>query len=245
MIGKVTTGKSFNGCINYCAKKQGAEIILTNQCFGSRRALIGQFNDVRKLNQRVKKPVWHASLSFSKNDKVNDRIMLDVAKAYAEYFNIEHHQYVAIKHTDTDHPHIHLVVNRINAYNNKTLSDSNNYRKTAEFCRSIEKRFNLEMVESPNRFLHQPVERTDQRKEKIRQLVQQAVQQCSNFPDLSTMLSSNNITVEKGRGIAFIDDKGVRLKGSEMKLPLRKIQQQFERKIDRSLNLNRNIDLTI
>jgi len=51
MIGKVTTGKSFSGCLMYCLNdkvqhetglviKDRAEILMFNQCYGNQKELI-------------------------------------------------------------------------------------------------------------------------------------------------------------------------------------------------------------
>ena len=66
MIGKIVTGKSFRGCLQYClhdkiadekknelVMKDRAEVILYNQCFGNAKELIQQFNEVRQLNPRL------------------------------------------------------------------------------------------------------------------------------------------------------------------------------------------------
>jgi hypothetical protein len=77
MIGKITTGKSFRGCILYCLndKKQEpgkelvmqsrAELIMFNQCFGNQKELVEQFDAVRQLNPKVSKPVLHITLSLA------------------------------------------------------------------------------------------------------------------------------------------------------------------------------------
>ena len=65
MIGKITIGKSFKGCLLYClddklqdpqkeqVMKDRAEILLFNQCYGNQKELIQQFNEVRQLNPKL------------------------------------------------------------------------------------------------------------------------------------------------------------------------------------------------
>jgi len=64
MIGKITVGKSFGGCIAYCLNdkikeqnqevvKDRAEVLLYNKCFGNEQELVQQFNDVRLLNPKT------------------------------------------------------------------------------------------------------------------------------------------------------------------------------------------------
>jgi hypothetical protein len=232
MIGKVIIGKSFRGCISYCLEKKDSKLLITNNCFGNKSELIQQFNEVRQLNTKVLKPVWHACISFSKQDNVDDNLMLKVAQEYSKEFELDDHQYIVVKHSDKEHAHFHLIANRINPFAGKTLSDSNNYKKTAEFSRKMEKLFSLEQVESPNRFIQKNLVRHDSRKESIKYKVVMALMQSSNFSEFSGKLIVENIVVEKGRGIAFIDDAKVRVKGSSIGLSLQTIYDKFDGKLD-------------
>ena len=80
MIGKVMVGKGFAGCISYCLEdkkikntgshdepkvKNSAEILGHNLCFGDKKNLCSQFNDVRKINPKQRLPVNHITLSLT------------------------------------------------------------------------------------------------------------------------------------------------------------------------------------
>ena len=82
MIGKIMIGKSFRGCLLYCLNnkrvdlnnlitKDRAEVLLFNQCFGNQKQLIQQFNEVRKLNPRLSKPVLHITLSLAPGERLS------------------------------------------------------------------------------------------------------------------------------------------------------------------------------
>ena len=75
-----------------------------------------------------------------------------MAQDCAHDLGFENNQYVAIFHKDTEHPHIHIVANRV-GYDGKTVSDSNNYQKIARLCRKLELKHELKQVLSPNAFL--------------------------------------------------------------------------------------------
>jgi len=159
MIGKIATGKSFRGCINYLhegrlqsskqqqmleAEKKQVQVIAYNQCFGDKKQLIKQFNEVRQINLKLNKPVFHATLSFAHKDtnKLSNQDKADIVDELAKSFKFENNQYVAIAHSDTKHEHLHIVANRI-GYDGKTASDSNSYKRMAEFCRHMEKQYQL------------------------------------------------------------------------------------------------------
>ncbi|HCT7370160.1 TPA: relaxase/mobilization nuclease domain-containing protein, partial [Escherichia coli] len=62
-----------------------------------------------------KKPVFHAFLSLPKNEHLTDEQWQEIAKDYLKEMNIniEKHQYICVRHNDTDQDHIHIVANRI------------------------------------------------------------------------------------------------------------------------------------
>ncbi|MBT9485648.1 relaxase/mobilization nuclease domain-containing protein [Sediminibacterium sp.] len=160
MIGKFLIGKSFRGCLLYClndkvqkagqeiTKKDRAEVIQFNQCYGNQKELISQFNEIRQLNNKLAKPVLHITLSLSVGDKLNKEDWQKMATDCADEFGFGNNQYVAILHNDTDHPHLHIIANRI-GFDKKTVSDSNSYKKMAAYCREMELKYDLEQVLSP------------------------------------------------------------------------------------------------
>ncbi len=52
---------------------------------------------------------WHPKL----NKKPTDKEMLDAADQVLRELNLQQHQALIVQHTDTAHPHVHLIVNRV------------------------------------------------------------------------------------------------------------------------------------
>ncbi|ECP8184311.1 relaxase/mobilization nuclease domain-containing protein, partial [Salmonella enterica] len=73
------------------------------------------FKAVSSFRQDIKKPVFHAFLSLPKNEHLTDQQWEEIAKDYLKEMNIdiEKHQYICVRHNDTDKEHIHIVANRI------------------------------------------------------------------------------------------------------------------------------------
>lgn len=250
MIGKVGTGKSFRGCLNYLfegrlqqtkamqlqeMEKKQAEVIAYNQCFGDKRQLILDFIEVSKLNPNVSKPVFHLAVSFAPGDvsKLNLQDKIDMAEKLAEEFMFHNNQYVVIEHSDRQHQHLHIVANRI-GYDGKTASDSNSYKRMAEYCRKMEQEYKLAKVLSPNRFLkpEQRVaqdQRIDKRKEVLKQHLAQAIKQSTNVRQVKSYMEKKGYEVELGRGIAFTDQQHVRFKGSQVGYALMDIEKKLKK----------------
>jgi hypothetical protein len=239
MIGKIMIGKSFNGCISYCMenKKQKtpeniyqmnrAEVLLFSQCFGNTKELIQQFNEIRQLNQKLSKPVLHITLSLPPSERLEKSKLINMVQDCAKDFGFENNQFIAISHNDTAHQHLHIVANRI-GFDKKTVSDSNSYKKMAAYCRKMEIKYNLQKVLSPKKFLAKElrkISRIDSRKEAIKKDIQDALLVSKTYLDFERQMQQKKYQIIKGRGIAFIDKKGVYVKGSEVGYSLVTIQK--------------------
>lgn len=227
MIGKIIIGKSFRGCISYCLDKDRAEILQHHLCFGEKREIIQQFNEVRQLNERVAKQVMHITLSLVPGERLSEKQQHQLLEAAANDLGYTNNQWISIAHHDTSHQHFHIVVNRI-GFDGKTLSDSNNYKRIANFCRRMEKELGLQQVQSPQRFLstaERSTPRFDQRKERLRHVIIQALKKARDYPDFEKKVKASGYEVIRARGIRFIDDRKVKTKGSEVGFALQKIEK--------------------
>ena len=204
MIGKITIGKSFKGCILYCLNdkiqdqkqeqvmKDRAEILLFNQCYGNQKELIQQFNEVRQLNSKLAKPVLHITLSLVPGEELTKEKLMEMVQDCAKDMGFENNQYVAIHHKDTSHQHLHIVANRI-GFDKRTVSDSNNFQKIAAYCRKMELKFNLTQVLSPRKFLpkeQRQIPRRDERKEKLKNSIQKTLQKVSNYQQFEQVMKA-------------------------------------------------------
>jgi hypothetical protein len=250
MIGKITLGKSFRGCILYCLndKKQEpgkelvmqgrAEVIMFNQCFGNQQQLVEQFNAVRQLNPKVSNPVLHITLSLAIGDHLTKDKVMELCEHCASEMGFENNQYIGVQHLDTNHLHLHIVANRI-GFDKRTVNDSNNYKKIAAYCRKMELKYNLIPVLSPRMFLSKEqrlIPRNDKRKDQIRKHIQESLTVSKNYSEFERLMKEKKYEVIKARGIAFIDDKKVYVKGSEVGYCLQTIERILEQN---KLNLNR------
>lgn len=207
--------------------KDRAEILLFNQCYGNQKELIQQFNEVRQQNSKLAKPVLHITLSLAWGEQLSKDKLMQLCQDCAKDMGIENNQYVAIHHKDTNHQHLHIVANRI-GFDKRTVSDSNNFQKMASYCRKMELKFNLTQVLSPRKFLPKEqwnIPRQDGRKEQLKKNIQQTLQHVNNYQQFELKMKALGYRVLKARGISFIDDKKVKIKGSEVGFSLMKIEK--------------------
>lgn len=98
----------------------------------------------------------------------------------------------------------------------------------ASYCRKMELKFNLTQVLSPRKFLPKEqwnIPRQDGRKEQLKKNIQQTLQHVNNYQQFELKMKALGYRVLKARGISFIDDKKVKIKGSEVGFSLMKIEK--------------------
>jgi hypothetical protein len=244
MIGKISMGASFSGRISYCLEdkrqkqsqepvfKNRAELIAFNQCFGTKKELIEQFNDVRMLNQKIQKPVMHIVLSLAPGEQLEKGTLVEMASGCARQMGVDKNQYIAVAHIDTNHQHLHIVANRVGC-DGRVVSDSNNYKKIAEYCRKMELKYDLKQVLSPRRYLadeKRNIPRMDTRKEKLRENIRECLSTSKNYSEFEAKIRQRGYKIIKGRGILFIDKQAVKVKGSEVGYSLQKIEKILDLK---------------
>ena len=110
------TGKSFKNRVDYILKDDH-DFICSNMSsdYNNVSDLTDEFKIVSSFRQDIKKPVFHAFLSLPKNEHLTDEQWQKIAKDYLKEMNIDidKHQYICVRHNDTDKEHIHIVANRV------------------------------------------------------------------------------------------------------------------------------------
>ena len=71
--------------------------------------------------------------------------MKKIGQVYLNANGFNQHQYMMFRHHDADHPHLHILVNRI-GFDGTVVSDSNDYARSEKALRALEKKYNLTQV---------------------------------------------------------------------------------------------------
>ena len=140
MIGKIPKpGKSFGGCIQYNVLKKDAAILYADGVRIDKIAhTIEDFNMQRKMNPGLGQAVGHIALNWSPNDrdKLNDEKMISIAKEYLQKMKIHDTQVLMVRHKDKEHPHVHIVYNRVNN-EGKTIPDNFQHLKNIKISKEL------------------------------------------------------------------------------------------------------------
>ncbi len=232
MIGKISKGSGFRGCLYYVLGRTGAEIIDTNMDGDSPRSLANEFAISRQLRPKLNQVVCHVALSLRPEEHLNNDSWQTAIAQYLKEMGFTNNQYVAVKHTDKEnHEHIHLVTSRVRM-DGSVVSDSWDWTRSQDVIRKLEQNFGLAAVPSS-----WESDRQEQTKSQIdkeletgkatvkRQLadkIDAALVNTTSLPDFIEQLNLEGIEVRidrdrkgKPKGIAYKLD-GVSMAGSSV-----------------------------
>lgn len=242
MIAKIVKGQCFAGVVNYILdQKKGAELLESEGLrLKNKDTIIESFRQQAELNGRVSKSVYHISLSFSAKDKelLSNELMTDIAKQYMSQMNIIDTQFLIARHFDKEHPHIHLVINRVD-YQGKTISERNDRIRSEKICKELTRKHGLYFAKGKEQVkvnrLHQP----DKTKYEIYDALKKHIGKCSDWSELIENLRQEGIQVDfKTKGNTK-EVQGVRFTKGGLTFNGSKVDRQFSfSKIDARLQEN-------
>ena len=225
MIGKIKKGSGFKGCVNYVLGKEQAVLLHADGVLTeSRGDIIRSFCMQTGMNPDLKKPVGHIALSYSTVDapKLTDGKMVQLAQEYMREMKITNTQYIIVRHQDREHPHVHIVFNRIDN-NGKTISDRNDMYRNEQVCKKLKAKHGLYFAGGKEQVKQHRLKEPDKSKYEIYTAVKNEIGKSRNWQQLQERLAEKGITVRfkrKGQtdeiqGISF--SKGeYTFKGSEI-----------------------------
>lgn len=218
---------NFARLVNYANNPKKARLIDSKDVRLDSNATIaasmqGQADD--KPGQKLAKPVYHISLNFAIEDKarLSDGLMSEIAREYMQRMGIVNTQYIVCRHTDTAHPHLHIVANRVDNTGN-TISDSNDSRRSTDICRQLTQEYGLHIANSKDNVRRDRLRGKDRIKYRIHDAVKAALAVCRSWSELDKTLDRQGVQIRfrydisRGRiiGISFTAD-GCTFSGSKI-----------------------------
>ena len=164
--------------------------------------------------------------------------MKNLAREYMQAMRIENTQYIIVRHSDREHPHCHIVFNRVNNYG-KTISDKNDHFRNEKITKALKEKYGLTFGVGKEKVNAHRLKEPDKTQYEIHKSIQTALKSAKNWNQFRDLLAKEKVQMKfkyKGQsnevqGISFA--KGdYSFKGSE-------IDRQFSySKIDCQLKQN-------
>ena len=235
MIAKIKTRESFAGIVDYAHdynndKKKARLIDYKDVCIISNKSIADSFTIQASMRMKIAKPVKHISLGFSPNDahlftdhKEGDELMVRIAKDWMKEMGIGNTQYIIARHLDTEHPHCHLVFNRIDNDGN-VISDSRERIRNMAVCKLLNKKYGLYVAPFKSKKIHEDRLRGyEAKKHKLRMDINNILDKSSNWEEFCRLLKEVGISIRfftssqtnTIRGISFANHQ-ISISGSKL-----------------------------
>ena len=197
MIAKIIKGADFGGVINYMLSKQeGKAMVLASNNIGftDQNLCVHEFVLQASMRPNVQKPVCHTILSFSANDadQLTDDVMIKIANEYLEKMGYGDTQSLIVRHSDRQHPHLHICINRI-GNDGKTISDRNEKYRSMKICRELTKRYGLTLGEGKKAVNRHRLQGEDKLRYEIFDAIKNTLPKAKNWKDFVADLERQGI----------------------------------------------------
>ena len=214
MVAKISVGNSLYGALAYNGEKINeakGRLLTTNRIYNDGSGTVDihrameDFLALMPVRSKVKKPVVHISLNPHPDDILTDTELQDIAREYLEKMGFGNQPYLVFKHEDIDRHHLHIVTVRVDE-NGKCISDKNNYYRSKQITRELEKKYGLHDAERRNRRLDTPLCKVDASAGNVKKQAGNIVKVLNGQYRFQTMgeyralLSLYNMTVEETHG---------------------------------------------
>lgn len=226
MIGKQTKGTSFSGCVCYVLREDKSKLLEAIGVEGTPEQMAEQFELQTLLNDKVKNTVGHTSLNFSPEDgerlKTDDKLMLQIAHDYMAKMGIADTQYIVARHTDREHPHCHIVFNRVDN-DGKTISDKNDFYRNEKVCKMLTAKYRLHFANGKDNIKEERLRPYDKAKHEVYKALKGELPNARNWEELKDALSDRDIelkfkvsrTTREVQGVKF-EYGGISFSGSKV-----------------------------
>ncbi|KAA6338800.1 hypothetical protein EZS27_013222 [termite gut metagenome] len=225
MIGKIIKGRSFKGCILYVLGKENTKLLDSEGVLlNNTKSIINSFYMQSLMNPKLAKSIGHIPLAYSKDDvsKLTDEFMVKLAKEYMKAMQIENTQYIIVRHHDREHPHCHIVFNRVDN-EGKTISDRNDHFRNEKVTKALKEKYGLTFGVGKDKVNIHRLKEPDKTKYEIYKAIKSALKSSKDWKQFKSALNRENIELtfkykgqtDEVQGISF-SKEDYSFKGSEI-----------------------------
>ncbi|HHC6471140.1 TPA: DNA-primase RepB domain-containing protein, partial [Vibrio parahaemolyticus] len=124
-----------------------ALIVAGNMSASNAKDLSREFSFSRSLRPDAKRPVWHCSLGLPEGDSLDIGTWDRISNRFLEEMGVDtgNHQFVVVKHHDTDKEHVHIVMSRI-GLDSQLWHGRKDVMQAIEATQTLEKEFGLTLT---------------------------------------------------------------------------------------------------
>ena len=215
MVAKISVGNSLYGALAYNGEKINeakGRLLTTNRIYNDGTGTMDihrameDFLGMMPVRSKVEKPVVHISLNPHPDDILTDTELQNIAREYLEKMGFGNQPYLVFKHEDIDRHHLHIVTVRVDE-NGRSIDTRNNFYRSKQITRELERKYGLHDAERKNRRLDTPLHKVDASAGDVKKQAGNIVKAISGQYRFQTMgeyralLSLYNVTDDKGNKV--------------------------------------------
>lgn len=219
IYGKILHGSSFGGLVNNVndPRKNATLVVASDRInLTNNQTITDSFVMHAGLSSRTKKTVAHFVLAFSPHDapRINNILLEQLANEYLQKMGYDDNQFVAFRHYDKEHPHIHIVVNLVN-FKGKCTKDAHEKDKNVKVCKDLTRKYGLYIASGKEAVKAQRLRTMDAIRYQMMHAVKESLQVSNNWKEFENELAKlgirlrfrYNTTTNGIEGILFTIDK--------------------------------------
>lgn len=155
MVAKISLGNSLYGALSYNGEKINKEkgrLLDTNRIYNDGTGTVdikrafADFMQWMPSTTKTERPMVHISLNPHLDDVLTDAQLTEIAREYMDKMGFGDMPYMVYKHTDINRHHMHIVALRVRT-DGSCISDKNNFYRSKEITRELERKYGLKTAE--------------------------------------------------------------------------------------------------
>jgi hypothetical protein len=151
---------------------------------------------------------------------------------------INNTQFIIGRHYDKEHPHLHIVYNRVDNAG-KTISDRNDRFRSEKICKALTEEYGLHFAKGEENVKEHRLREPDKTKYEIYNILKNTIPKCTNWQELANQLQRQDVnTAFKYKGKTK-EIQGVIFSKNDLTFNGSRVDRQFNfSKIDFQLKYN-------
>lgn len=134
---------SFKRLIDYITRADSTQPLpanISNCGFDHLDTAVREVMAVQEMARKGHDKSYHLVLSFHPEDHIADKpdILAYIEDECCKVLGFGEHQRISVLHTDTEHPHLHIAINRVHPETLRQHTPYYSHRKLAAFCQQME-----------------------------------------------------------------------------------------------------------
>lgn len=246
MIAKTfITAKGFGDSCSYlCQDEDRAQVLAVEGVRGHDwRLMAADFEWQHGLMPGKEKPVYHSVLSFPAGESIGDDRLVELGKRYLEKIGMENTQYALVKHTDTDHLHVHILANRVDNDGEPT-GKGLIIERGIKAARELTDEYRLQQEEGKRlerthrEALHEP----DAKRYRIYEAIGEVLPRCRELEDLEKELMLKGIAVRYRYAAEGGERQGISFRTENCSFKGSRVDKEYSLSgLKRTLNLQQEL----